>query len=121
MSDNQDRKPPRAISFPSLEFHPRFEHGDVAKVAMVTGSKGEGELGTGFVRMQNAIIPWTVQYDEVLLVVEGEITIETDQGDLVAGPKDCIWLSKGTKLVYKAEDALLFYAIHPWNWAEASA
>lgn len=121
MSVGQDRKPPRTVRFPSIDFGPRFEYGDVAKIAMGTGSDGEGELGTGFVRMQNAEIPWTVQYDEVLLVVEGEITIETDQGDLVAGPKDCVWLPKGTKLLYKAEDALLFYAIHPWNWAEARA
>ncbi|MEX0345716.1 MAG: hypothetical protein AB3N20_12385 [Rhizobiaceae bacterium] len=120
MSVGQDRKPPRAVRFPSLQFAPRFEYGDVAEVAVVTGSKAEGELGSGFVRMQNAEIPWTVQYDEVLLVVEGEIAVQTEQGDLVAGPKDCIWLSRGTRLVYKAEDALLFYAIHPWNWAETS-
>ncbi len=71
--------------------------------------------------MQNAVIPWTVKYDEVLMVVEGEITIETDQRNLVASARDCIWLPKGTELVYRADDALIFYAIHPWNWAETNS
>ncbi len=121
MGTDADRAVPRAVSFSTLAFEPRFEHGDVAKIAVVTGSDDEGELGTGFARMENAVIPWTVKYDEVLLVVEGEITIETANGNLSAKAKDCIWLPKGTELVYRAEQALLFYAIHPWNWAEAAS
>ena len=120
MDDNSGRAAPRAVSFSSLAFEPRFEHGDVAKVAVVTGSADEGELGTGFVRMENAVIPWTVKYDEVLLVVDGEVTIETAGGSLLAKAKDSIWLPKDTELIYRAEHALLFYAIHPWNWAEAT-
>ena len=119
MNAGSNKLPPREIHFSKLAFVPRFEHGDVASVAAVTGTDEGSELGAGFGRMTNAVIPWTVKYDEVLLVIEGEITIETADGNLVAGPKDCIWLPKGTKLVYRAKDALVFFAIHPSNWAEA--
>lgn len=121
MSGVPDRVPPRTIAFSEMEFGPRFEHGDVAKIGVVTGTEGEGELGTGFARMEDAVIPWTVKYDEVLFVVEGEIAIETANANLVAREKDCIWLPKGTELVYRAQKALVFYAIHPWNWAEAAS
>jgi ethanolamine utilization protein EutQ len=59
-----------------------------------------------------------VQYDEVILVLEGEVTVRSDRGELKAGPRDCIWLPKGTALTYSAESALVFYAIQPANWAE---
>ena len=109
---------PREIRFADLQFNPRFEYGDQASAAQISGSMGETELGTGFVRVKNADFPWTVKYDEVLLVVEGEITVKTPQGEYHAKAQDSIWLPKGTELRYIAEDALVFYAIHPANWAD---
>ncbi|MEM9330045.1 MAG: cupin domain-containing protein [Pseudomonadota bacterium] len=108
---------PRLIGFQDLEFAPRFEYGHMAQAVEVCGSKDLTELGTGFARMTAAEIPWTVKYDEIILVIEGEFTVVTDDGEYTAGPKDSIWLPKGTKLTYRAENALVFYAIHPANWA----
>lgn len=110
--------PARVTAFADLEFGPRFEHGDMAQVVEVTGSGDGTVLGTGFARFTQAQIPWAVRYDEVILVLEGEVTIRTDAGDLKAGPRDCIWLPKDTALTYIAESALVFYTIHPANWAE---
>ena len=36
---------------------------------------------------------------------------------LHAGPRDCIWLPKGTELRYRSDEALVFYAITPADWA----
>lgn len=107
---------PALIPFDSLNFSPRFEYGDQAKVVEICGTAKGTELGTGFGRFTNATIPWKIKYDEVLLVLEGSVTVETDAGSFTAGPKDCVWLPKGTDLVYKAESALVYYAIHPANW-----
>lgn len=106
--------------FAELMFAPRFEYGEMAQVTEVTSHTIGTRLGTGFGRFTNAEIPWTVQYDEVLLVLEGELTVRTDEGDLTAGPKDCIWLPTGTALTYSARSALVFYAIEPSNWVEES-
>ncbi len=110
---------PKELRFIDLEFSPRFEYGDQASAAQISGSDGETELGTGFVRLANADFPWTVKYDEVLLVVEGEMTVKTPDGEFNAKKHDSIWLPKGTELRYIAKNALVFYAIHPANWAEA--
>jgi len=106
------------IQFKELTFTPRFEYGDMAGVAVVTGNESDTELGTGFARFTNAKIPWTVQYDEVLVVIEGSIQIRIDGETLTASAKDSVWLPKGTTLTYESESALVFYAIHPSNWAE---
>ena len=103
------------------QFAPRFAYGDMAGIAEVSGTGQGTKLGTGFARFRNAKIPWTVQYDEVLLVLEGHVTVRTESADLEAGPQDCIWLPTGTSLTYLAEDALVFYAIEPANWAEGTS
>jgi ethanolamine utilization protein EutQ len=112
---------PRRIGFDALSFAPRFEHGAQASIAIVTGAQDATALGTGFARLSGADFAWTVRYDEVLLVLEGELTVRTDECDLVAKPHDCIWLPKGTELRYVAEEALVFFAIHPANWAETAS
>lgn len=113
------KAPARVAPLAKAEFIPRFEYGDMAQVSVVTGQPADGtRLGSGFVRMKNAEIPWTIKYDEVILVLDGQLTIRTADGDLTAGPMECIWLPDGTELTYIAEDALMFYAIEPANWAE---
>ncbi len=107
---------PRKIDFESLSFKPRFAYGEMAQIAEITNDDFGTELGTGFVRMVDAEIPWTTQYDEVVLVLEGVLEIETSDGILRAGPRETIWLPAKTKLTYRAGNALLFYAIHPVNW-----
>lgn len=109
---------PRHIAFSELPFQPRFAYGEQAEVAVVTGSEDGTPLGSGFARFHQAAIPWTVQYDEVLLVLEGEVKVETASGAFALGPQDCAWLPKGTELVYRSESALVFYAIHPSDWAK---
>ena len=113
------KAPARVAPLSQAGFVPRFEYGDMAQVSVVTGQPEDGtRLGSGFVRMKNAEIPWTIKYDEVILVLEGNLTIRTADSDLTAGPRDCIWLPDRTELTYIAEDALVFYAIEPANWAE---
>ena len=115
------RSPAKLIPFDGLDFVPRFEYGEMAELAEVAGSRDGTELGVGFARMTGARIPWTVQYDEVLIVLSGELTVHIGDEALTAGPRDSIWLPKGTALSYEAEDALVAYAIHPVNWAAAAA
>ncbi len=111
----------RRIAFGDLPFLPRFAYGDQAEIAVVTGAEDGTPLGTGFARFHQAAIPWTVRYDEVLLVLDGSVTVETGEAALKLGPLDSAWLPKGSELTYRAQDALVFYAIHPSNWAERDA
>ena len=108
----------RLHPFDELEFVPRFEYGDMAQLTELSGAGDGTPLGTGWARMNGARIPWTIRYDEVITVFEGQLTIHADGGPYELNPKDAIWLPSGTELVYEADDALVHYAIYPVNWQE---
>ena len=109
----------RLIPFEALEFSPRFEYGEMAQVAEVAGNGDGTELGTGWGRLSNARIPWTIRYDEVLTVFEGQLRLHANGKRHELGPRDSIWLPSGTELVYEADNALIPFAIHPSTWHEA--
>ena len=106
----------RLQPFDKLSFQPRFEYGHMAEVATTCTDADGTSIGTGFVRLNNAEIPWTICYDEVITVIEGELTIKTNSEVFNLKPLDSIWLPNGTELIYQAEAALVGYAIHPNSW-----
>jgi ethanolamine utilization protein EutQ len=115
-----DKAPVRVMRFDQMEFAPRFEYGEMAEVAGVCGADDGSELGVGWGRMRNAHIPWTIRYDEVLTVFEGELRLHIAGEIHVLKPRDCIWLPAGTELIYDAEAALVHFAIHPSNWQQGT-
>jgi ethanolamine utilization protein EutQ len=115
---NPEKSPVRLVRFDELEFAPRFEYGEMAEVAVVCGADDGSELGAGWGRFRDARIPWTIRYDEVLTVFEGELRLRIGGEVHRLLPRDCIWLPAGTELVYEAESALVHFAIHPSNWQE---
>ncbi len=111
------KAPVRVERFHELEFAPRFEYGEMAEVSGICGVDDGTELGTGWGRLRDAWIPWTIKYDEVLTVFEGELRLHTDGVVHELRARDCIWLPKGTELIYEAKSALIHFAIHPANWS----
>ena len=114
-----DKSPVRLQRFADLQFTPRFEYGHMAEAVEICGASDGSRLGAGFARMKNAYIPWTIQYDEVLIVFEGKLRIHADGEIYELRARDSLWLPAGTELIYEAEDALVAYAIHPSNWQES--
>lgn len=115
---SKQRTPVRPEPFAGLSFTPRFEYGEMCQLAEVSGSKDGTNLGVGYARFTKARIPWTINYDEVLIGVEGVLKVHAGGRVHEIGPKDSLWLPKGTELVYEAEYALTAYAVHPLDWAE---
>lgn len=109
---------PRVVTLPQLIFQPRFAFPEMAEIADVTSEQDHSQLAGGFVRFKNAKIPWELRYDELILVLEGQLVIETEQKVLMANALDTIWLPEGTRLTYVSEHALVFYSIHPSDWAK---
>ena len=112
------RTPARVEPFAGLCFVPRFAYGEMCELAEVTGAKDGTALGTGFARFRDARLPWTIEYDEVLFGIEGRLTVHVGEVAHGIGPRDSLWLPRGTALVYEAKAALVAYAIHPVDWAD---
>ncbi len=111
------KSPVRMMRFADLEFAPRFEHGDAAKIAELCGACNATQLGIGWARLSKTPIPWTTRYDEVVTVYQGQLQLHMDDETHILSELDSIWLAAGTALVYDSEHALIQYAIHPANWA----
>ncbi len=113
-----DKAPARVMSLDELKFTPRFEYGDQAQVAQLCGAEDGSKLGVGLVRLSKAAIPWTIKYDEFILVLEGTFRVQTNDAEPVAAANHAMWLPAGTKLTYHSDKTLLLYAIHPTDWAQ---
>ena len=114
-----NKSPVRKQCFLDIKFKPRFEYGHMAEAAEICGAEDGSRLGAGFARLKDAYIPWTIQYDEVLIVIEGKLRVHTDGEIHELNACDSLWLPTGTELVYEAQQALVAYAIHPSDWNQA--
>jgi ethanolamine utilization protein EutQ len=87
-------------------------------IARVIDASVSRQMGAGIEYLENVTIDWTVTYDEILFVCEGELTVEFGGDSHVCRSGDIVWLPSGTSLRYIArERAGYFYALHPVDWA----
>jgi ethanolamine utilization protein EutQ len=77
----------------------------------------EGNLGAGFMTFDHSELPWTLSYDEVDYVVEGEFTIKTGGRLYTMKPGDVFHIPKGTSVVFGSPNfCKVFYVVYPANW-----
>jgi ethanolamine utilization protein EutQ (cupin superfamily) len=92
-------------------------------VARAITEAGFTDLGGGWARMDGSgeLANWTLQYDEVLYVIGGELEIECNGTPTVAGPGRAILILRGTTVTYRGRpNTTVFFVLHPRNWAERS-
>lgn len=77
----------------------------------------EGNLGAGFMTFDQSELPWTLSYDEMDYVVEGEFTIKTNGRLYTMKPGDVFHIPKGTNVVFGSPSfCKVFYVVYPANW-----
>ncbi len=69
-------------------------------------------LASGFGRLKaGQTPPKTLDYDEVIHVLKGTLSVSCDGGQLVARAGDVISLSRGSAVVYSGTDAEFFFVV----------
>ncbi|MDQ2067604.1 cupin domain-containing protein [Xinfangfangia sp. CPCC 101601] len=85
-----------------------------AAVQGLVNTSFSSRIGAGIGVFENCRMEWTVTYDEVLFILEGEFTLRTKQGVFKAGPGDTLWIPEGTWLIYEADAPVtFFYSVAP--------
>ncbi len=57
---------------------------------------------------------WTVTYDEILFIHEGNLRLKVGDEVFSAGPGDTLWIPRDTPVTYLAEeDVWFFFAVCP--------
>jgi ethanolamine utilization protein EutQ len=83
---------------------------------VVTREDGSA-MAAGYMAMEKGEFPWTLTYDEVDIVLEGELVIR--RGDTVArgGPGDVIFIPKGSSITFSTPSRVRFvYVAYPADW-----
>lgn len=85
-----------------------------AFIARLVGRHNSTSLGGGIVEYRSLKVDWTLEFDEMITVIEGRMKIHSGgvSYDLEVG--DAAWFPARTPLTYEVpERVLVSYAIHP--------
>ncbi len=80
-----------------------------------------GPITIGFGRYgPNQSIDETLAVDDVMVVLEGRLSVSTDAGTVTAGPGEIVHMPKGEKVTIRShgEGAVTAYVTYP-HWQEA--
>lgn len=65
------------------------------------------------------VFPWTLTYDEIDIVLEGELIITREGEQVRGGPGDVIFIPKGSTITFGTPSYARFvYVAYPANWSE---
>lgn len=74
-------------------------------------------LGAGLMEMENTTFPWTLNYDEMDYVIEGELSILIGGERVTAGPGEVIYIPKGSSIQFSVPGRARFlYFVYPADW-----
>ena len=78
-------------------------------------------LGAGLMEMEDTTFPWTLNYDEMDYVIEGELSILIGGEKVTAGPGEVIYIPKGSSIRFSVSGKARFlYFVYPADWQNQS-
>ena len=93
---------------------------DVRLLDVVTAEHGM-PMATGVMSLRQGSFPWTLDYDEVEYVIEGELHITTAEQRIVGRPGDVIAVPKGSSITFGTPSWTRFlYVTYPVDWGGGS-
>lgn len=85
---------------------------------VVTQADGS-PMAAGYMALEKGEFPWTLTYDEVDVVLEGELVIRRGEKTARGGPGDVIFIPKGSSITFGTPSRVRFiYVAFPANWNE---
>lgn len=99
--------------------YPGPQPGQEVRVGDVVTAADGAPMAAGYLTLTRGSFPWTLTYDEVEYVIEGELHIGLPSGPVVGRPGDVIFIPKGTSITFGTPSwAKFLYVTYPANWEE---
>lgn len=74
-------------------------------------------LGAGLMEMEDTTFSWTLNYDEMDYVIEGQLSILIGGERVTAGPGEVIYIPKGSSIQFSVSGRARFlYFVYPADW-----
>jgi ethanolamine utilization protein EutQ len=109
----------RHIRLEPFPFDVKRPEMDIRLVDVVTSEHGS-PMAAGVMSFREGSFPWTLNYAEIDLVLEGELHIETTEGTLVGKPGDVLYIPEGTSISFATPSwTKFFYVTYPADWSDA--
>lgn len=78
-------------------------------------------LGFGLMEITDSTFPWTLTYDEIDIVLEGELKIICNGVCKTAKKGEAIYIPKGSEIEFSADNyAKFYYVTYPADWQNSS-
>lgn len=89
---------------------------DIRLLDVVTAEHGS-PIGGGLMSFRQGSFPWTLEYEEIDYVIEGELHIGTKEGTVIGQPGDVLYIPKGTSITFGTPEWVkFFYVTYPADW-----
>lgn len=102
-----------------------FERSPGQAAAIFTGNmidqRHGGPITIGYGRYDpNQSLTAAIAVDDVMVVLEGRLSVETESGTVTAGPGEIVYMPKGTSVTIRSHEqgAVTAYVTYP-HWQEA--
>jgi ethanolamine utilization protein EutQ len=83
---------------------------------VITAADG-APIAAGFMAWNDCFFPWTLDYDEIDLVLEGELHIRCGGQTFIGKCGDVLFIPKGSAIEFGSPGAVrFFYVTYPANW-----
>ncbi len=83
---------------------------------VVTSADG-APMAAGYMALDRGEFPWTLTYDEIDVVLEGELVITRGEEQVRGGPGDTIFIAKGSSITFGTPSGVRFvYVTFPADW-----
>jgi ethanolamine utilization protein EutQ len=74
-------------------------------------------MAAGVMSWDAGFFPWTLDYDEIDLVLDGRLEIRHAGRSIQAGPGDVVYIPKGSEIEFGSTSAVrVFYVTYPAGW-----
>jgi ethanolamine utilization protein EutQ len=97
------------------------ESGQGANVRLkdVISSLDGSPIAAGYMTLDKGNFPWTLSYDEIDIILEGELIITRVNEVVQGGAGDVIFIPKGSSIVFSTPNKARFvYVTYPADWKE---
>lgn len=85
----------------------------------VVVTQDRSPMGAGYMALDKGEMKWTLTYDEMDIVLEGELVITRGVEQVRGNPGDVIYIPKGSSITFGTPSRTRFvYVVFPVNWNE---
>jgi ethanolamine utilization protein EutQ len=122
-SPNPNLPPLKVVRMSNVQVEPFLEGrttpGTNVWLKDVVVTQDRSPMGTGYMSLDKGEMQWTLTYDEIDIVLEGELVITRGNEQVRGKTGDVIYIPKGSSITFGTPNWTKFvYVVFPVNWNE---